>query len=114
MDILFEPIVPIAAAIAFLIGYLVFHRKRVNSILDKWAAGNEVQVIKIKSGVFRRSPFSSTFGRQEVYYLIVRDMEGEERGCWVRIGDFLSGPLFSSCVEELWEDNDKVRCLSLL
>ena len=114
MDILFEPIVPVAVVIAFFIAYLIVHRKRINSILDKWAAGNEVQVIKIKSGVFRRSPFSFTLGRQEVYYLIVRDREGKERGCWVRIGDFLFGPLLSSRVEERWEDNDKVKCFSLL
>lgn len=104
MDLLFEPIVPVAAAIALLIGYLIYHRKRVNSILDKWAARNEVHIVTIKSGVFRRCPFSFTLGRQEVYYLTVRDGEGKEHGCWVRIGDFLSGPLLSSRVEERWEE----------
>ena len=105
MDLLLEPIVPVVTAIAFLIGYLIYHRKRINSILAKWAVVNDIQVISMKSGFFRRCPFSFTLGRQETYYVRVRDKEWKEHGCWVRIGDFLFGPLFSSRVEERWVDN---------
>jgi hypothetical protein len=105
MNILLQQIVLVVALIAVVIGFIIYQQKKINAILGKWAADNEVQIIKTTSGFFRRSPFFFTLGRQEVYYLRVRDREGKEHGCWVKIGDFLFGSLFSSSVEEKWEDN---------
>ena len=92
--------------VTVIVAFLVYHEKRINSILSKWAAGSGLQIVKRTSGLFRRCPFFFTLGHQDVYYLLVRDREGRVRGCWVRIGDFLFGSLFTDMVEVKWEDKD--------
>jgi hypothetical protein len=89
-----------------MIGLFIYHEKRIKSILSNWAADNGVQIMKISSGLFRRCPFFLTLGRQEVYYIVVRERDGRVRGCWVRIGDFLFGSLFTDVVEAKWVNGD--------
>jgi len=92
--------------VTIIVAFLIYHEKRTNSILSKWAAENGLQIVKRTSGLFRRCPFFFTLGHQDVFYLLVRDRQGRERGCWVRLGDFLFGSLFTDLVEVKWEDKD--------
>jgi hypothetical protein len=101
-----ELIVLAFVLIALVIGISVYHHRRIKSILTAWSKKNHVQILKMTSGGFRRCPFFFNLGRQEVYYLYVCDRNGTERGCWVRIGDFLGGSLLSDSVEAKWEDDE--------
>jgi hypothetical protein len=94
----------ILVALIFL--FLIYREKRINSILSSWAAEEGVEIIRRTSGLFRRSPFFFTLGHQEVFYLLVRDRQGKELTCWVRLGDFLSGVLFDKYVEVKWETGE--------
>jgi hypothetical protein len=92
--------------ITLVILFLIYREKRINSILSCWADKEGVEIIRRSSGFFRASPFFFTLGHQEVFYLQVRDREGRERACWVRLGDFLFGVLFDRSVEAKWAKSD--------
>ena len=91
--------------LAFCVVALIFRQKRVDTLLDSWAAANGVEIIDRTLGLFRRGPFFFTLGHQVVYHLVVRDRIGVERGCWVRLGSFFMG-LLSDKVEARWEKGD--------
>src|ERR1700687_4278323 len=81
---------------------MIYRQSRIRTLLESWAATNGLEIVKRTSGLFRAGPFFLTLGHQVVYRLVVRDRQGNERKCWVRLGSFLMG-ILSDNVEGKWD-----------
>jgi len=90
--------------LALVTPLLIYREKRINSVLSSWASREGVEILKRTSGFFRKSPFFFTLGRQEVFYLQVRDRQGKELTCWVKLGDAFFGVFFDKWVDVRWEN----------
>jgi hypothetical protein len=89
-------------------GALLFRGSRIKSILSSWATANDFEIIHRTLGLFRPGPFFFTLGHQVVYFLQVRDRQGRERACWVRLGGFFTG-LLSDKIEVRWMQDEPVH-----
>ena len=85
---------------------VVWRGRGINVLLSSWASANHVAILSRSRGWFRGGPFFPTLGHQAVYLLTVRDQQGLERNCWIRLGGFFTG-LLSNKVEARWEQRDR-------
>jgi len=91
--------IPIAIA---LVGYAFYWNvARSRTVLQGWAALNGFEILESEFRFFRRGPFFWTTSKgQTVYYVTVRDAQGQTRSGWVRCGSWWLG---------LWSDRAEVR-----
>jgi hypothetical protein len=75
---------------------------RSRTLLRGWAAQNGFEILHSEFRFFRRGPFFWTTSKgQTVYYVRVRDAEGQTRSGWVRCGSWWLG-LCSNKTEARW------------
>jgi hypothetical protein len=89
-------------ALCFFGVFFVVHYLRGRSALKRWAHQNGLQILKSKL----TSSFAGSFTwnhNQTIYFIQVRDREGNVRDGWVRCGSFWLGVL-SSKTEVRWKD----------
>jgi hypothetical protein len=83
---------------------MIWHFSRSRSVLEQWAEANGYEILHSEFRNLFRGPFFWTSSKgQTVYYVRVRDRDGQERSGWVRCGGFWAG-LFSDKAEVRWED----------
>ena len=80
--------------VAVAICSIVWHFSRSRSLLEQWARDNDYEVISREYRNFFKGPFfwTSTKG-QTVYYVTIRDADGNVRSGWLRCGGFWGGLL---------------------
>ncbi len=93
---------------ALALAAMFWRARRVDAILSAWASANHVEIVSRSRGAFRGGPFFFTLSHQVVYLLAVRNQQGLERNCWVRLGSFFGG-LLSDKVEAKWEQSDRFK-----
>jgi|GEM_PF-6436131 len=83
------------------------YSKRVKAILQKWAEKNGFQILQCKRKFFVTGPFNwwKTSRNQYIYFLRIRERDGQERSAWTRIGDYTTGILYSEQMEVKWNDH---------
>lgn len=89
-------------ALCFFGVFFVVHFLRGRSVLKRWAHQNGLQILKSKL----TSSFGGSFNwncNRPIYFIQVRDREGNVRDGWVRCGSFWLG-LLSSKTEVRWKD----------
>jgi hypothetical protein len=93
-----------AVVIVLIIPMLAWHFRQSRKLVDRWAAANAYTIIKIERRFFRVGPFFWRRSRgQEVFYVVVSDARGEQRGAYVRSGGWFLGQL-SKQVAVKWDD----------
>ncbi len=89
--------------VAIVVISTMWSRSRSNDIIDQWAQTQGFQVVSREERTFFRGPFFWRAGKnQTVYYVQVRDAQGELRTAWLRCGGMWAG-LLSDQVEVEWE-----------
>ena len=99
MDYVAE-IVTAASVATFVIWFSVTRR---STILKDWADKNGYQILHKEFRVFRVGPFWGQSGQAVVYYVTVRDEQGQQRSGWVRCGGRFLG-LLSDNADVIWKD----------
>lgn len=81
--------------------------KKAKAILQKWADKNGFQILQCKRKFFVTGPFAwwKTSRNQYVYFLRIRERDGQERSAWTRIGDYATGILYGEQIEVKWNDH---------
>jgi hypothetical protein len=96
------------AGIAVFIAWYWLFAAHAKSILRKWAAENNYEVISCSEERFlvNTGPFKwwTNSRGQIVYSIRVRCHDGSERSRWVRCGSYLGGVLCSGEIEARWDD----------
>ena len=83
---------------------LVWHFSRSRSLLEQWASENGYTILHREYRNLFRGPFFWTSSKtQTVYYVQVRDRDGNVRTGWVRCGSWWLG-LMSDKTEVRWEN----------
>jgi hypothetical protein len=79
---------------------------RKRQYVREWAKRRELVILKRLPTWFRVSPFVLTaiMSKQSIHYLLIRDKEGIERRCWLKVGDWFLGHLADD-VHVLWESS---------
>jgi hypothetical protein len=90
-----------AVSIATLLIWLAVTRGR--TILKDWADKNGYQILHKEFRVFRVGPFWGQSGQAVVYYVTVRDEQGQQWSGWVRCGGRFLG-LLSDKADVIWKD----------
>jgi hypothetical protein len=67
-----------------------------------WAAANNLAIVKRHWAFFRMGPWPLLLGKQAIRYLTVRDVYGQDRRCWLKLGSALWG--LTDQIEVRWED----------
>jgi hypothetical protein len=94
---------PVVVFVVVVIGVLAWHASRSRSLLQRWAAENDYTILNSEYRYFSKGPFFWTSSKgQTVYYVSVRDHEGNVRNGWVRCGSWWLGVL-SDKTEVRWE-----------
>jgi hypothetical protein len=97
----------LVAAIASI--SIVWHYSRARSLLEHWADERGFRILDSQYRYVRRGLFFWTTSKgQAVYFVTVRDRNGDVRSGYVRCGSWFLG-LLSDKVEvrwETWSDND--------
>ncbi len=95
-------IVVLVAALA--IGGMVWHIRRSEEILRRWAAGSGYEILQSERRWFFRGPFWwRTSEHMEVFRVLVRDGTGRQRSGFVRVGGWFWG-LWSDAAKVEWDD----------
>lgn len=70
--------------------------------LEQWAAENGYELLSTERRFIRRGPYFLTTSKgQEVFFITVRDVEGNILRGWARVGGFMVGQ-FSDRVSVRW------------
>ena len=103
--------VSLAAILVAALGTSAYRARRdyrASSLLQKWAHANRLEILHMETCRFFRGAFSEGLleGRtaRPVYYVRVRDQEGQERTGWVRCGNLWAGML-NDKTEVRWEED---------
>ena len=82
---------------------IAWHFSRSRSLLEQWAAENGYQILHSEYRNLVKGPFFWSSKGQTVYYVKVRDNQGNVRTGWLRCGGWWLG-LMSDRTEVRWED----------
>jgi hypothetical protein len=101
-----DQLVPGLVVVAF-VGLAVlsvfFRFSRSRSLLDGWARSQGFRIVSREKCLFFKGPFFLTTAKgQDVYYVTVKDAQGQTRRGYVRVGGLFFGML-SENVEVRWE-----------
>jgi hypothetical protein len=95
--------IPIVIIAGVGVAAFAWHISRSRSLLQRWAAENDYSILNSEYRYFSKGPFFWTSSKgQTVYYVTVRDHEGNIRTGWVRCGSWWLG-LLSDKTEVRWE-----------
>ena len=99
------------AVIAVILCAYAWSRRRENRALKKWAAENGLEILHCEERyLFGTGPFKwwSILAKQAVYFLTVRDEQGQERRGWIRLGRSW-GMIYSgdTITEARWKEPDE-------
>jgi hypothetical protein len=87
-------------------GILVVIRRQVRKrqFVREWAQRRGYTIVKRLPAWYRLSPFplAEIASKQSIHHLLIRDKQGVERRCWLRVGDWFVGHL-SDEVAVAWE-----------
>jgi len=98
-------ILVIVLAVVFMIASAIWYYRRAQSLLQRWADENGLQIMASQHRILDRGPFFWTTGRgQVVYYVTVVDAAGRTRRGYVRCGSFWGG-LLSDKTEVRWDES---------
>lgn len=93
----------VVAIFAFAIFSMVWHFKRGQTLVERWAARNGFRLISTEYRWIRRGPFWwRTSKGQSVYHVEVCDGNGEYRSGYVRVGSWIGG-LFTDVADVKWD-----------
>lgn len=107
MEILRASVIAVVC-IAVFVGWFWLHVSRSRFILRTWAAENGFRIVSSETRyMISTGPFKwwTNSGGQIVYFVKIRDRDGDERSCWVRCGSYLGGVLFSHEAEVRWDES---------
>jgi hypothetical protein len=95
---------PVVIVIALSAGGFYWQYWRSHSLLRGWAQENDFELMHSEMRFFQRGAFfwASSKG-QTVFYVTVRDRQGQVRSGWVRCGGWWLG-LFSHKTEVRWQE----------
>lgn len=71
--------------------------------MKDWADKNGYQILHKEFRLFRVGPFWGQSRQAVVYYVTVRDEQGQQRSGWVRCGSRFMG-LLSDNADVIWKD----------
>ena len=75
--------------VATLISWMVFMFSVIPSVLQRWSTANKYEIVKKRTAVIYRGPFSWTSGPCHVVLRVaIRDAEFRSKEFWVRVGDW--------------------------
>ena len=84
--------------------FLAWYLLRSRSLLQRWAAANRYEILHSQVRELEKGPFGLTrSGKQAVYHVRVRSVDGTERSGWVCCGSAWFGVL-SDKTEVKWDD----------
>lgn len=66
----------------------IFTFKFADRKLNTWASENRFEIVKVSSGLLKKNPFFFSLKKARVYYVLVRDKDGNERRCWVQVTEY--------------------------
>jgi len=98
--------------VAFIVGVVIllviasvfWHYSRSRSLLQQWADENGFVIVHSEYRSFFKGPYFWTSSKsQTVYYVTVRDRDGNERNGWVRCGGLFLG-LLSDRTDVRWDE----------
>lgn len=70
-----------------------------------WVAGSQFEIIDLERRDFFRGPFFWRSGKtQVVFFLVVRDRDGQRREGYVRVGTFWIGALTEESIQAEWQN----------
>lgn len=92
------------AMIAAGAGFVAFEKRRSASVLRKWAAENNLELVRCERSLSSGAFCWLTSVKTSVFFVTVRDRERRERSGWVRCGSPFEGVLFSDKAEVKWRD----------
>jgi hypothetical protein len=98
----YEYLIPVAVGIVAGVVLAPLRLRRMDRMIRRWAAANDVTYVRRHWPLFRLGPWPIRFGKQVVVYITVRDGIGEYHRCWLKLGHPVWG-LLSDAVEERWE-----------
>ena len=98
----FLSIAAVVLILAVVILSIVWQFQRSNSLLQQWAEHNGYRIISQEYRSFFKGPFFWSSKGQTVYYVVVKDSDGNMRRGWVRCGGWFLG-LMSNNVEVRWD-----------
>src|SRR5690242_12837386 len=93
--------------VILLVGITVLswiNNRRSLSLLRKWAATNDFEILEYRQPWFGAGPFNyKRLSQSQIAYSVkVRDQRGNERLGWVRVGAWWWGALFSDKTDVIW------------
>ncbi len=92
----------IVVIVVFVGLVLAWRSGRSKEILQKWADDNDYTLVSSRPCYLFKGPFFFVSDAQTVYFVTVRDAEGQNRSGWVRCGGFFFG-LASNAAEVKWQ-----------
>ena len=94
----------VAGFIVFTIVVAIRRLISMKQFVREWAERRGYVIVRKLPTWYRLSPFllAGPGSKQSFHYLIVRDREGKEHKCWLKVGDWLLGHL-SDEVHAVWE-----------
>jgi hypothetical protein len=93
----------VALVVILVVLSAVWQRGRSKSLLRQWAAQNGYRITLQEHRFFKGPYFWTSTNGQTVYYVVLKDRDGNQRSGWVRCGSWWFGVL-SDNVEVLWDD----------
>jgi hypothetical protein len=98
------PILMVFGIAIFVVLTMTWHFSRSRSVLEQWADQFGYEILHSEYRNFARGPFFWTTSKgQSVYYVRVRDSDGNVRTGWVRCGGWILG-LMTDQAEVRWEE----------
>ena len=89
---------------AIIGGGLYWQYIRSRSLLENWARQNNLELVQHEQRFLRRGPFFWTSSKgQTVFFVAVRDRQGQTRYGWVRCGGWWFG-LLTRKTEVRWAE----------
>jgi hypothetical protein len=95
-----------APAIAAVIVLNIWAYAKAKDILRRWAGKNGFEIEGNKYCLFKGPYFWSSSGAQIVFYVTVREQNGDRRSGWVRCGSWILGPLVEK-IDVMWKELDE-------
>jgi hypothetical protein len=93
----------VAPMLLVLILLMVWQRRRSANRLRHWAQANAYEFLFVERRYLRFGPFCwTTSGLQEVFYVSIRERNGNMRNAFVRMGGWFLGQL-SDRIDVRWD-----------
>ena len=85
----------------FAVGVPIARFRRSRRMVNAWARANNLAIVKRHWPALRLGPWFLLIGKQAVRYVTVRDVYGQDRRCWLKLGSLWG---LTDDIEVRWED----------